>query len=96
MDIKFCQTQNNILLSYVKPYTNILFHIFPQLSPIYIYIYIYICCTGRARKRKDLIITNADKGGAVVIMDTDSYIKEANRQLSDKASYKQLTQDPTL
>ena len=47
-------------------------------------------------KRKDLIITNGDKGGAVVIMDTDSYIKEANRQLSDKASYKQLTQDPTL
>ena len=47
-------------------------------------------------KRKDLIITNTDKGGAVVIMDTDSYIKEANRQLSDKASYKQLTQDPTL
>ena len=47
-----------------------------------------------AAKRKDLIITNADKGGAVVIM--DSYIKEANRQLSDKASYKQLTQDPTL
>ena len=37
---------------------------------------------------------NADKGGAVVIM--DSYIKEANRQLSAKASYKQLTQDPTL
>ena len=27
-------------------------------------------------------------------MDTDSYIKEANRPLSDKASYKQLTQDP--
>ena len=47
-------------------------------------------------KRKDLIITNADKGGIVVIMDTDIYIKEANRQLSDKASYKQLTQDPTL
>ena len=47
-------------------------------------------------KGKDLIITNADKGEAVVIMDTGSYIKEANRQLSDKASYKQLTQDPTL
>ena len=42
------------------------------------------------------LITNADKGGAVVVMDTDSYIKEAHRQLSDKASYKQLTQDPTL
>ena len=47
-------------------------------------------------KRKDLIIINADKGGTVVIMDTDSYIKGDNRQLSDKASYKQLTQDPTL
>ena len=30
-------------------------------------------------KRKDLITTNADKGGAVVITDTDSYIKEGNR-----------------
>ena len=29
-------------------------------------------------------------------MDTGSYIKKANRQLSYKASYKQLTQDPTL
>ena len=29
-------------------------------------------------------------------MDTYSYMKEANRQLSDKASYKQLIQDPTL
>ena len=47
-------------------------------------------------KRKYLIIINADKGGAVVIMDTDSYIKEAFRQLFDKANYKQLTQDPTL
>ena len=47
-------------------------------------------------KRKDFILTNVGKGGAVVIMDTDSWIKEANRQLSGKASYKQLTQDPTL
>ena len=46
-------------------------------------------------KRKDLAITNADKGGAVIIMDTNSYIKEANQQLSHKASNKQLTQDPT-
>ena len=47
-------------------------------------------------KRKDLAITNADKGGVVIIMDTNSYIKEANQQLSHKASNKQLTQDPTL
>ena len=47
-------------------------------------------------KRKDLIITNADKGGAAVIIDTDRYNKETNWQLSDKAIYKQLTQVPTL
>ena len=47
-------------------------------------------------KKKDLIITNADTGGTVVIMDTDNHIKKANRKLSDKTSYKQLTQDPTL
>ena len=38
-------------------------------------------------KRKDIFITNADKGGAVVIMDVEKYINEANRQLSDKSSY---------
>ena len=37
-------------------------------------------------KRKDLIINNAGKVGAVVIMDTNSYIKEASQQLSDKAT----------
>ena len=47
-------------------------------------------------KRKDLIITNIVQGGVVVIMDTDSYIKESNRLLPDKTSYKQLTKDPTL
>ena len=35
-------------------------------------------------KRKDIFIANADKGGAVVIMDVEKYINEANRQLSDK------------
>ena len=37
-------------------------------------------------KRKDLIITNAEKGGAVILMDTGNYIKEANQQLSDKVT----------
>ena len=35
-------------------------------------------------KRKDIIITNADKGGAVVILDVEKYINEAICQLSDK------------
>ena len=46
-------------------------------------------------KGKELIINNANKGGTVVIMDTGSYFKEANRQLPIKPSYKQLTQDRT-
>ena len=44
----------------------------------------------------NIIITNADKGGAVVIMNTDDYINEVNGQLSDEDSYKQLPNDPTL
>ena len=41
-------------------------------------------------KRKDIIITNADKGSAVVTMDVEKYINEANRQLSNKRNYKKL------
>ena len=46
-------------------------------------------------KRKD-ITTNADKGGTAVIMKVETYINEANRQLSDKRNYKKLQKDPTL
>ena len=46
--------------------------------------------------RTDIIITNAEVGGAVVIMNTDDYINQANRQFSDKDNYKQLPNDPTL
>ena len=47
-------------------------------------------------ERKDIIITNADKGAAVVIIDVEKYISEANRQLSDKRNYKTFQEDPTL
>ena len=47
------------------------------------------------KSRDDLVITKADKGGAVVIMDVDDYVKEANRQLDDSTFYKKLPQDPT-
>ena len=47
-------------------------------------------------KRKYIIINNADKGRAVVIMDVEKYINESNRQLSDKRNYKKLKEDPTL
>ena len=45
--------------------------------------------------REDLIFTKADKGGALVIMDVQDYIQEAERQLSDKKTYKKLPSDPT-
>ena len=47
------------------------------------------------RDRTDLVITNADKGGAVVIQDIENYIKEANRQLNDTNFYKKYEIDLT-
>ena len=41
-------------------------------------------------KRDDIIIRNADKGGAIVIMDIDRYISKAQRQLNDENDYKKL------
>ena len=43
----------------------------------------------------DIIIPKADKGGAVVVQDVKSYIKEAERQLRDKTFYKKLNHNPT-
>ena len=42
-----------------------------------------------------MIITKADKGGAVVILDIKGSIDEANRQLNDTNNYEQLDFDPT-
>ena len=42
-----------------------------------------------------ITIKPADKGGAVVVMDTCDYIKEAERQLSDVKYYKRVSTDLT-
>ena len=47
------------------------------------------------KSRDDIIITRADKGGAVVIMDVKPYIEEAHRQLSNENAYEKLSIDPT-
>ena len=44
---------------------------------------------------REIRISTADKGGAVVIQDTGAYIAEAKRQLSNNLHYKNLTTDPT-
>ena len=48
------------------------------------------------QKRNDFIIINADKGGAITILDTDLYVKEANRQLNNEQCYQKLSSNPTL
>ena len=47
------------------------------------------------KEREDIVITNADKGGAIVISDVKEYVKEANRQLSNKDHYQKLQHNPT-
>lgn len=41
-------------------------------------------------KREDIIITNTDKGGAVVNIDVIKYIAEADLQLSDTTNFTKL------
>lgn len=43
------------------------------------------------KQNKNIVIKPADKGNAVVIMDRDQYVFEANRQLTDKTYYMPLT-----
>ena len=43
-------------------------------------------------KRDDIIITNASKGGAVVIMNVNDYIREAKRQLNNPRNYNKTLQ----
>ena len=43
-----------------------------------------------------IIIKQADKGAAVVILDRDKYVVEATRQLNDSEVYISLRDDPTV
>ena len=47
------------------------------------------------KQRTDIIITKADKGGAVVIIDVQNYIKEANKQLANTQVYLTIEEDLT-
>ena len=46
-------------------------------------------------EREDIIITKADKGGAVVFVDVKDYVKEAEGQLNNTENYRKLQEDPT-
>ena len=45
------------------------------------------------QSRKDIVITDADKGGAVV--NVEDYVKEAERRLNNKENYRRIYYDPT-
>uniref|UniRef100_A0A8C5M182 Reverse transcriptase n=1 Tax=Leptobrachium leishanense TaxID=445787 RepID=A0A8C5M182_9ANUR len=47
------------------------------------------------RSDPSIIIKPADKGGALVIMNSKDYMKEIQRQLSDSETYRRLDRDPT-
>ena len=47
------------------------------------------------KEMNDLVITKADKGGAVVLQNVENYIGEAKRQLSDQTYYKKVGTNPT-
>ncbi|XP_063415986.1 uncharacterized protein LOC134697633 [Mytilus trossulus] len=47
------------------------------------------------KDRDEIVIKQADKGSAVVVMNKADYIEEGNRQLSNAKFYKELTCDPT-
>ena len=49
----------------------------------------------KLRSRTDVVIRQADKGGAFVVWRTDLYIAEANRQLTDERFYKKIPSDAT-
>ena len=47
------------------------------------------------QKRNDIIITKADKGGVVAILDIKGYIDETNGQLNDTNNCEKVEFDPT-
>ena len=47
------------------------------------------------KRNNDIVIKPADKGGSIVIMNKDNYMKETCSQLHDGRHYKKIDNDPT-
>ena len=48
------------------------------------------------KNQTDIVIKQADKGGALVIMDSKDYFEEGMRQLNDRNYYQKLDKNPTV
>ena len=47
------------------------------------------------RKRSDIVITSADKGGKIVVLDKEEYLNECTKQLENQEFYRTVNEDPT-
>ncbi|KAJ8038986.1 hypothetical protein HOLleu_16563 [Holothuria leucospilota] len=47
------------------------------------------------KNNNDIVILEADKGGAITLLNWDAYVREASTQLSNKDFYIQIDSDPT-
>ena len=50
----------------------------------------------KLKLNKSIVIKKADKGSSIVVMNRSDYIKEAEKQLSDKKFYKEIPLDLTI
>ncbi|XP_053571514.1 uncharacterized protein LOC128661265 [Bombina bombina] len=73
------------LLSLLSGLSNISFSDLPRLNPT----------SGVTQDAKDLVIREADKGGALVLQDYRDYKQEIVQQLSDSETYRRLPGNPT-
>ena len=48
---------------------------------------------GSLRKNSDIVITSSDKGSTIVVLDSNDYLSEVQRQLSDTSSYTPTSRD---
>lgn len=44
---------------------------------------------------KSITVKPTDKGGGIVLLNTNNYVNEAYRQLNDHSSYSRISRDPT-
>ena len=49
----------------------------------------------KTKSRNDIVITDAYKGGAVVILDVEDSVKEAESKRNNKENYREIIYDPT-
>ena len=54
-----------------------------------------MCSLREQSENPEIVIKKADKGSAVVLMNTTDYLREGYRQLSDTKFYTKLQNDPT-